>query len=195
MTLIQCSDLYYFLDQYFNNNWWLIDVMLFDISKNVSIVAYIRCKQFLKNMYLCARFHHHTGQIFSIFINGAQLFMRKKNTCFSKNNHQANFFGFLLVDTMSFNLLITRMTYLGYFTGFFYKMAIECWLLRALISSKIFLNYRFEDLLIHVGLVFTQLVVMSSSWNFPARAEPSWSTSIFELKPSWQYACQKIANS
>ena len=84
-----------------------------------------------------------------------------------------------------------------YFAGIFYKMAIECWLLRALISSKIFLNYSFEDLLIHVGLVFTQLVVMSSSWNFPARAEPSWSTSIFELKPSWhywQYVRPKIAN-
>ena len=28
---------------------------------------------------------------------------------------------------------------------------------------------------------------MISSWNFPARAEPSWGISIFELKPSWQY--------
>ena len=30
-------------------------------------------------------------------------------------------------------------------------------------------------------------LVMSPSRNFPARAEPSWSTSISELKPSWQY--------
>ena len=38
---------------------------------------------------------------------------------------------------------------------------------------------------------------MSSSWNFPARAKPRWVTSIFKLKPSWQYGqyvCQKIAN-
>ena len=50
------------------------------------------------------------------------------------------------------------------------------------------------------------LLEMISSWNFLARAEPrrvwaelSWGTSIFELKPSWQYqqnmyVCQKIAN-
>ena len=53
--------------------------------------------------------------------------------------------------------------------------------------------------------MYTYLLEMSSSWNFPARAspsyegsEPSWGTSIFELKPSWQYwqyVCQKIANS
>ena len=39
------------------------------------------------------------------------------------------------------------------------------------------------------------MLEMSSSWNFPA--EPCWGTSIFELKPSWQYGqyvCQKIAN-
>ena len=36
-------------------------------------------------------------------------------------------------------------------------------------------------------------------WRFraePSQAEPSWGTSIFELKPSWQYrqyVCQKIA--
>ena len=28
---------------------------------------------------------------------------------------------------------------------------------------------------------------MSSSWNFPAQAEPSRGTLIFELKPSWQF--------
>ena len=28
-------------------------------------------------------------------------------------------------------------------------------------------------------------LVMSPSWNFLARAEPSWGTLIFELKPSW----------
>ena len=33
---------------------------------------------------------------------------------------------FLSVDSMSFNSLITSMTYLGYFTGIFHKMAIEC---------------------------------------------------------------------
>ena len=38
---------------------------------------------------------------------------------------------------------------------------------------------------------------MSSSWNFLAQAEPSWGTSIFELKLSWQYGnyvSQRIAN-
>ena len=44
-------------------------------------------------------------------------------------------------------------------------------------------------------VIHTHLIVMSSSWNFPSRAEPNWKvseprraelgTSIFELKPSW----------
>ena len=58
------------------------------------------------------------------------------------------------------------------------------------------------------GIFYMPFLVMSSSWNFPARASPSsegselsraeLGTSIFELKPSWQYwqyVCQKIANS
>ena len=45
--------------------------------------------------------------------------------------------------------------------------------------------------LLQIGTSFRKVVVMSPSWNFPARAEPSyevsepsWGTLISELKPS-----------
>ena len=45
-----------------------------------------------------------------------------------------------------------------------------------------------------LGTQVAVVLEMSSSWNFLARASPSWGTSIFELKPSWQYwqyVCKK----
>ena len=56
-----------------------------------------------------------------------------------------------------------------------------------------FINPQYDNRL-YVLCRNTSSVVMSSSWNFPARAspsyegsEPSWGTLIFELKPSWQF--------
>ena len=67
-----------------------------------------------------------------------------------------------------------------------YVPTFKRFLLHAWLKTAVWNNQTYWSKLIMIGL----LLVLSPSWNFPARAEPSraepsWSTSMFELKPSW----------